>query len=379
MRSPAFAAVLVLSTLLLSVAVLPVSGQTRSPEIPLVWGTWNKASLNVVLHPNSSLSWYSPALLSSVSAAASEWRQALDQFASTYAQYGYLRQIRLSVYVAGVNDSGVQHDVDVRFQNELPPGLLAVDYEGRDANTGIEQHDLVVLGPVVSLANAAAVGASAHELGHVLGLATMPQSSIYDWVGPAPLGGFDLMLLGNNGAYPSTLDLYGAAMKWSWLQSGTFSVYDSGTTCPDSGGSTQPCAVLPSSIPYEQLLPYGVIIGDLASAWSELGVLNATYQSLLGSDSLLQAEKATLSAQVSSLNSSLASLRLELQASQGNDTALLAQVSSMQKELSAMQAQLSEESALKSQVVDLEVLLVAGVVATALAVFMIMRRRRGAS
>ena len=321
--------------------VLPAQAQSSQPPPIPVYSAWPKPHLSVVIYPNSSLSWYSTALLVNTSRAIQYWHDVLGRFADMYPRYSYLGQLQFSVYVAGVNDSSVTPDVAVRFveEGDLPYGAIANTRMTWSMSDSSMEEALTRLGPQGN----EFAGVVMHAFGLALGLGEPPTGSPYD-----------LMMTSRplSVAYPSTADLYALAYKYQWLQSGSYFHVSNYTVS------------LPSSIPYEQVVPYQVQLGLAEQQISSLTV------SLASSD----AASSQLRSQISSVDATLSSVRQQLASSRDNNTALASQLDQESRQLAALQSALDQKSAEAQQLVYWKLSTI--VLVAALAVTIVVTRRR---
>ena len=331
--------VLVIS--LLATVPAPARAQSQPSSIPLQQGTWPKAHLNVVIYPNSSLSWYSPALLTNASLAVRIWEDSISRFADTYPTYSYLRGLYLSVYVHGINDSGISPDISVRF--DTVPSF----YQSQGDTFYSWNADYSTYSAVIHL-DQTVQSVITHEFGIALGLGE-----------PSLTESGDLMDHFISVDYPSTLDLYALAYKYQWLQSGSY------FHVPNSTVS------LPSKITYAQVVRYQV---QLSQAQLQFSSLTSEYDSLSSSAASLHSTILQLRFQSSSVNATLSSVRQQLASSKDNNTALVSQLNQESQALASLQSTLDQKSAEAQQLVYWKLSTI--VLVAALGVTIVVTRRR---
>ena len=199
--------------------------------------TWNKDTLNIIVVPPGNVSWWDPTYLDSALHAIGQWNEAINYFSSNYSDYSYLSAVNLKATVSNEALSGF--DIYVNW-TEFP---LANTSSEIGLETTISQNN-VILNCNISLATHTAHGDSLtegdmqnvalHELGHSLGLGHCNYS--YDTMSA------DYTLL-SPPRLISTLDIYGVATIFGWLQN-SFNFY------PVNAWLNSPAVILPPNIPY---------------------------------------------------------------------------------------------------------------------------------
>jgi predicted Zn-dependent protease len=226
-----------ISTRLIS-EVQAQSQNTYSLEIQGL--TWNRMMLNVLLITPDNMSWWNPLYLNSTLRAIGQWNEAISYFASNYSDYAYLSNLKMLTTISKRPLTGF--DIYINW-TEFP--LANTNNEiGLSTLTSEEN---VILNSNISLGTHTSHGDSLtdrdmqnvalHELGHNLGLGHCNYTSDtmfpeYTLLSPPRL--------------ISTLDAYGVAIAFEWLQN-SFSFY------PVDAWLQNNVITVPPNIPYKYL------------------------------------------------------------------------------------------------------------------------------
>lgn len=193
-----------------------------------ILGAWDKAELSVLLVPTSD-----ERLNRWAMEGMKWWSTAIPVFTALYG-YGYLDSLKIRTYVQGVN--GSSGDIVVRFVDTLGGRVCGVTEIDLPYGARIVGADIRLSLSCIDGRGEVARIVAAHELAHALGLGHTDDCS-------------DIMcehVVFNS--RPSTLDVYGLAVAYSWMESGGFRP-------PPAEAS------LPASIPMMKLLDaYGLPI-----------------------------------------------------------------------------------------------------------------------
>jgi hypothetical protein len=184
-----------------------------------ILGAWDKTNLQVYFAPSGEIN-----LDDAARDGVEIWYAAIREFT---ARYGFTYLASLSYSTVG---SSSDADVTVRYVSSLEEGACGVARYGFRFITGALSYVRVEISrQCVGSSSDLAFKVVAHEYGHALGLghSTYSRDLMYSYV--------------NSADKPSTLNLYGLAVAYQWLSSGTF------RDPPDSN------VRLPGNISYEYI------------------------------------------------------------------------------------------------------------------------------
>ncbi len=235
---------LVVLCLLLSFSLIQlflVEAQTQQTYVlPLQGPTWDHSSLSILVIPRYDQSWWNTGYLNSTLRAISQWNDAISYFAANHSEFAYLSRLRMTTEVSNVTVGGFDIYVSWigQFGNETcDAGLTKTAYTSSNVitNSTVALSALDCLGNVLNEVDMQNV--ALHELGHSLGLGHSNYTGdtmypVYTLLSPPRL--------------ISTLDVYGIALVFAWLDN-SFSFY------PVNDWLTASSAALPSSVAYENL------------------------------------------------------------------------------------------------------------------------------
>lgn len=227
--------------------------------------TWDHSVINVLILTPQNASWWNPHYVPDALNAMNEWNDALVDFASNYSAYAYLSGVRFVASVSNASESGF--DVYVYWTENLPTSGGA-DVLGTTLT--YSESNGIIVNCTVSMSSKDQFGLGIsetdmqngvlHEMGHTLGLGHTSVSN--DIMSPA-------VVLGNPVRSVSTLDEYGVASAFNWLQKSP--QFDLGNWQGEDS------VTLPSTIPYR----YSPISSENMPPQSVLGFLNGLLQTLL--------------------------------------------------------------------------------------------------
>ena len=228
---------LLVSTSLIS-GVQVQSGINYSLEIQGL--AWNRTTLNIMVVTPSNESWWNPVYLNSTLRAIGQWNEAISYFASNYSQYSYISSVKMQTIVSNVALSSF--DVYLNY-TEFP---LANTSNEIGLETWTSQANEILYSNI-SLATHTSHGESLtdgdmqnvalHELGHSLGVGHC------NYTGDTMYPAYTLL---SPPRLISTLDVYGVATVFAWLQYST-------PFAPVNAWLQAGPLMLPPDIPYENL------------------------------------------------------------------------------------------------------------------------------
>ena len=201
---------------------------------------WNRTTLNIMVVTPNNESWWNPIYLNSTLRAIGQWNEAITYFASNYTQYSYISSVKMQTTVSNVALSGF--DIYLNY-TQFP---LANTSNEIGLETWTSQAN-EILNSNISLATHTSHGDSLtdgdmqnvalHELGHSLGLGHC------NYTGDTMYPAYTLL---SPPRLISTLDVYGVATVFAWLQ---YSI----TFAPVNAWLQAGPVMLPPDIPYENL------------------------------------------------------------------------------------------------------------------------------
>jgi|SRR5665647_2794652 len=237
-----FLVAILISFLFTASLASPVQGQTTNHYLLDIRGSaWDHAVLTALIVTPDNESWWNPLFLNSTLRAIGQWNDAISDFALNYSDYSYLSSLQIQTFIANVSQS----DFDIYINWAQFPlsnsseivGLAQTFANGRKTvvNSTINLATHTSHGDAINEGDAQNV--ALHELGHGLGLG---HSNITD----------DLMYpmytLRGGEESVSTLDVYGVATIFGWLQ-------NSAEFYPVDGWLKQNYVILPSTISFQYL------------------------------------------------------------------------------------------------------------------------------
>ncbi|MGB9896210.1 MAG: zinc-dependent metalloprotease family protein, partial [Thermoproteota archaeon] len=213
--------------------------KTAVPSIDLEKCSWDHASINILLIPNSS-SWFDEKYLVFTRLAIDSWKASINAYTNAYGS-SYLNKITFNVFVLGVNSSS-HYDIYVRFYKDITDGIAGLtDYRYYEDSGKLVNVTITIASEVYGekLSYTQIRNVVAHEIGHSLGLGHALQKDTINGL-ELMYYAFDLSSTVQDTIYPSTLDIYALSVIYKWLETG---IYESVTASSVS---------LPGNIPYKE-------------------------------------------------------------------------------------------------------------------------------
>lgn len=230
----------IFAIVILLVPVFLVEAQTEeyTPSLDISNIPWDKTTLHILIVEAPNESWWEVEFVNATVDAVSNWEVALDFFIEKYPDFSYLSNLNFDLTVAPQTTDG--YDVYVEFaetipeQNQLVLGRTAT-YTNTENNRDHCTVTLATSSQSLSFSTNGMTKVATHEFGHVLGLEHSDSAA-------------DLMYPSSDLVFSkyeiSTLDLYGVAVIFGWLNYGSL-------LNPQEGNSIS----LPDSIGYEYAPP----------------------------------------------------------------------------------------------------------------------------
>jgi len=228
-----FLAVFVVFLLLASFCFVGAQTTPDTVNMEISSTTWNKSTLRILIVEAPNESWWQTEFLNASIYAVENWKAAIDFFADKYPDYAYLSSLTFDVDVSQQTAEGYDVYVDyaetIPQQNQMVLGRTTT-YPTAENNIDHCTITLATTSQTLSFNPDGMMNVAAHEFGHALGLGHSNSSS--DLMYPSN----DLIFSENQ---VSTLNLYGVAVLFNWLNQGS-------PPTPQTNTIT-----LPSSIPFE--------------------------------------------------------------------------------------------------------------------------------
>ena len=237
-----FLVAILISALFSASLALPAQGQTTNNYLIDIQGSaWDHAVLSALIVTPDNESWWNPLFLNSTLRAIGQWNDAISDFALNYSDYSFLSSVKIRPVISNVSQSNF--DIYINWA-QLPLnnsseiiGLAQTLENGRKTvvNSTIHLATQTSHGNAVNEGDAQNI--ALHELGHSLGLGHS------NYTGDLMYPMYELR---GEEESVSTLDVYGVAVIFGWLQSPA-------EFYPVSSWLKQNYVILPSTIPFQYL------------------------------------------------------------------------------------------------------------------------------
>ncbi|MCW3999619.1 MAG: matrixin family metalloprotease [Candidatus Bathyarchaeota archaeon] len=176
---------------------------------------WNKSALDIQIIEASNESWWQPEFLNATTNTLANWKSAIDFFTEKYPDYSYLSSLTFDFTVSQQATDG--YDVYFIFAQTIPHenNLVLGRTTTYPTSSNNIDHCVITLATTsqtLSFNTDGMMNVAMHEFGHALGLGH--SNSTDDLMYPSN----DLIFSENQ---ISTLDLYGLAILFNWLNEGS--------------------------------------------------------------------------------------------------------------------------------------------------------------
>ena len=237
-----FLIAILISALFSASLALPAQGQTTDHYLINIRGSaWDHSVLNALIVTPDNESWWNPLFLNSTLRAIGQWNDAISDFALNYSDYSYLSSVKIRPVISNVSQSNF--DIYINWEqfplsNSSEIIGLAQTFENSRKTVVNSTLNLVTHtshGDAINVGDAQNI--ALHELGHSLGLGHSNYTGDLMYPVYALRGGDESV---------STLDVYGVAVIFGWLQSPA-------EFYPVSSWLKQNYVILPSTITFQYL------------------------------------------------------------------------------------------------------------------------------